>query len=83
MKKKKAPRIITLRRAKHPRHGVIIYANVQSRSRGTRVIHTVTAVKRGDKIRWRCSCEIASFHPRVACDHAEAVKARAKKKWRT
>jgi hypothetical protein len=50
---RKLPRILTLRRAKKPRHGILIYFNLQSRSRGTRVIHTVTGAKRGRSMRFR------------------------------
>jgi hypothetical protein len=75
----KIPRILSLRRAKNPRHGILIYSNLQSRSRGTRVIHTVTGAKRGRKIRFHCSCEIASFHPQVPCIHVLAVQARLRK----
>lgn len=70
------PRILSLKRAKQPRHGIVAYANVQSRSRSTRVIHVVTAAKRGRRLRFRCSCEIASFHPQVPCAHIRSVAGR-------
>lgn len=73
---RRIPRILSLKRAKAPRHGVLIYGNVQSRSRGTRIIHTVTGAKRGRKTIFRCSCEAASFNPRTPCLHVVAVKSR-------
>ncbi len=71
---RKRPRVLSLRFAKRPRHGVVLYSNVQSRSRGTRIIHVVTAAKRVRKMRFRCSCEIASFNPRKQCIHVESVR---------
>jgi hypothetical protein len=76
----KVPRILSLRRAKNPRHGILIYSNVQSRSRGTRVIHTVTGAKRGRKKLFHCSCESASFNPRVSCIHILAVQRRLRQR---
>ena len=73
-KRSRTPRVLSLKVAKAPRHGVVIYANVQSRSRGTRIIHTVTAAKRLRKKIFRCSCESASFNPRKACIHILAVR---------
>ncbi len=73
MKNLRLPRVLSFRRAKTPRHGVAYYGNVQSRSRSTRVIHTVTAARRGRNLRFRCSCEAASFHPREKCIHVKAV----------
>ena len=77
---KVVPRILSLKKAKAPRHGILIYSNLQSRSRGTRVIHTVTGAKRGRKLRFRCSCEHASFSPRIFCAHISAVKAKLARK---
>ena len=77
-KSRKTPRILSLKKAKNPRHGVAYYATVQSRSRGTRVNHVVTVAKHGRRLRSHCSCEIASFNPRTACDHAVAVVNRIK-----
>jgi hypothetical protein len=69
----KRPRVLSLKFAKHARHGVALYSNVQSRSRGTRIIHTVTGAKRGRKLRFRCSCESASFRPRTACIPTDTI----------
>jgi hypothetical protein len=69
----KLPRVLSLRHAKNPRHGVVLYGNVLSRSRSTRVVHTVTAAKRGRQFRFRCSCEAASFHPQEKCIHVRSV----------
>lgn len=70
---RKLPRVLSCRIAKHPRHNVVVYANIQSRSRGTRIIHTATAVKRGRNLRWFCSCEAKSFNPLQKCIHVKAT----------
>lgn len=75
-KQSRTPRVLSLKVAKAPRHGVLIYANVQSRSRGTRIIHVVTGAKRSHKKMFRCSCEAASFNPRKLCIHVLAVLAK-------
>lgn len=68
------PRVLSLRFAKHPRHGIALYSNVLSRSRGTRVVHLVTGTKIGRrKYRTHCSCEAKSFNPRAVCIHQQAV----------
>lgn len=72
------PRILSLKKSKNPRHGIVLYSTVLSRSRGTRVVHVVTAAKRANKIRFRCSCEAASFSPRTRCIHVAAVAKRIK-----
>lgn len=76
----KLPRVLSIKRAKKPIHGVVLYSNVQSRSRGTRVIHTVTAAKYGRKLRFRCSCEAASFNPKQKCIHVQSVVAKIRKR---
>lgn len=72
--KTKLPRVISLKHAKKPRNGVTLYANVQSRSRGTRVIHTVIRKNR----RMLCSCESFGFGPGKTCIHIQAVRRRLK-----
>lgn len=69
-------RILSMKRAKAPRHGVRVYAVVQSESRPTRVNHVVTGMRVQRKLRFRCSCEAASFNPRGRCNHAKAVARR-------
>jgi len=76
----KLPRVLSFRKAKNPRHGILYYGNVQSRSRGTRVIHVVTLAKQGRKLRSRCSCEAASFVPRKKCIHVQAVQRQMRRK---
>jgi hypothetical protein len=73
---RKVPRILSFRRAENPRHGILLYTTVQSRSRSTRVNHVVTMAKRGDRELFRCSCESASFRPRTKCIHVQAVQRR-------
>jgi len=58
---RKLPRVLSLKLAKAPRNSVLLYANVQSVSRPTRVIHLVTAIQVNRSQRFRCSCEHASF----------------------
>lgn len=70
--KTKLPRVLNLRHAKHPRNGVTIYANVQSLSRDTRVIHTVVRKNR----KMLCSCENFGFGPGKDCIHIKAVRRR-------
>lgn len=68
-------KIISLRHAKNPKHGVVLYAKVLSRSKeGT--AHTVTGIRHGDDVRYRCGCDDNLFRPRVSCDHIIAVKKR-------
>lgn len=69
----KLPRVLSLRKAVKPRHGILYYSTVQSRSRSTRVNHVVTGAKIGRSVRFRCSCESASFHPQEKCIHVRAV----------
>lgn len=69
-------RILSCKKAVNPRHGVTYYATVQSASRPTRVNHVVTGIKIGNAVRFRCSCEAASFSPRTPCRHITATKAR-------
>src|SRR5260370_38088311 len=73
MAAQKLPRVLSFRKATNPRNGIEYYGNVQSRSRGTRIIHTVTIATRKERKLFRCSCEAASFKPRIACIHVEAV----------
>jgi len=70
-------KIISLRHAKKPKHGVVVYAKVQSRSKDG-IAHTVTGARHGGDIRYRCGCDDNLFRPRLACDHIVAVKARVK-----
>jgi hypothetical protein len=75
---RKLPRVISLRFAKkeNVRHGIALYSNVQSRSRGTRIIHVVTGTKlsaRSRRFRLHCSCEAKSFNPRAVCIHQQSV----------
>ena len=75
-----AVRIISIRKAVRPRNGVVIYANVQSVSRPTRVIHTVTYVRNKHGRHWHCSCERTSFidAPRHrSCHHTKRVRQEA------
>jgi len=62
-------RILSLRKAVHPRKGILLYATVQSASRPHKINHTVTYHKRRG---FECSCEAGSFgNP---CHHTEPVK---------
>jgi hypothetical protein len=72
---KNLPKVISLQIAKpaRVRHGVHLYASVQSRSRGTRIIHLVTGTKIARKVRLHCSCEAKSFNPHAVCIHQKAV----------
>jgi hypothetical protein len=79
LKSPSTPRIISFRRAKCPRHGVTVYAYVQSKSRPS-VNHVVTGIKSGKALRWSCSCEIRSFNPRRPCAHIVTVRRRAVKR---
>jgi predicted nucleic acid-binding Zn finger protein len=75
MHTQRLPRIITCRKAKHPRNKINLYANVQSVSRGTRVVHTVVRQSR----RFFCSCESFGFQcvgTRKVCKHIRAVRLR-------
>lgn len=65
---RKAVRVLSLRRTHSPRHGVTRYGVVLSRSRPTRLTHTV--VKRGRS--WFCSCEYFTFTGEV-CAHIKAA----------
>jgi len=76
---KKLPRIISFHKAANPRHGVLYYSTVLSRSRSTRVNHVVNAAKRGRRLRFRCSCESASFRPHTSCIRMLAVQRRMRK----
>jgi hypothetical protein len=78
-----AVRIISIRKAVRPRNGVVIYANVQSVSRPTRVIHTVTYVRNKHGRGWHCSCERTSFidaPQRQNCHHSKRVRREAIKR---
>jgi hypothetical protein len=70
----KRPKVLSLRIAKNTRHGIDLYSNVQSRSRGTRIIHLVTGTKIRRSFRLHCSCEAKSFNPHAICIHQEAVQ---------
>ena len=70
--KTKLPRVVSLHIAKKPRHGVVVYAGVQSRSRPLHV-HIVTGTTHGQKMRFHCSCEHKSFNPRAVDPHIAAV----------
>jgi len=73
---KQAPKIITIRKAKNPRHGVDIYARVASRSREG-VEHVVTIAVARTRTRCHCGCEAAGFNSRKRCDHIKVVRERA------
>lgn len=60
-------RILTLRKAVHPRNGVIAYGIVRSASR--RKNHTVTKVS----YKWRCTCERATLGNSI-CDHIRLAR---------
>jgi hypothetical protein len=79
--KNRLPRILSCKKAKNPRNFVTIYANVQSVSRPTRVVHTVTGIARTRKTELRCSCERQSFDPldRKGCRHIQAVRLRLRR----
>ena len=82
MKTKKLPRVLSLKIAKKPRHGILVYATVQSRSR--RLVHTVTATSHGRSLRFHCSCEHKSFNPRAVDAHIAAVSVKlARRGYRT
>ncbi len=70
----KRPRVLSIKFAERPRHGIDLYSNVQSRSRGTRIIHLVTGTKIHRSYRLHCSCEAKSFNPHAVCIHVEAVR---------
>jgi len=74
MKTPKLPRVLSLKIALKPRHGIVVYATVQSRSR--RLVHTVTATMHGRVLRYHCSCEAKSFNPRAVDAHIAAVQAK-------
>jgi hypothetical protein len=70
------PVVISIKRAKKPRHGIELFADVRSRSRSTRLVHNVVASKRGDLLRFNCSCESRLFRPRTKCIHIQSVTAK-------
>ena len=65
------PRVLSLRFAKHPRHGIRVYASVRSVSRPQKLVHTV--IKTGRIL--RCSCE-GNFLGGNRCRHIDAVQRR-------
>ena len=65
----KTPKVLSLKTADAPRHGVTAYGTVQSVSRPGRVNHTVTLQGRS----WACSCEHFLFR-RTDCKHIERAK---------
>lgn len=69
----KLPRVLSLRHAKNPVNGIVIWALVASKSRPTKLTHTVTAEKVGRGLVWRCLCERGGFAPREVCLHRKAV----------
>jgi len=78
----KTPRVLSLKIAKKPRHGILIYATIASRSR--RLVHTVTATSHGRNLRFHCSCESKSFNPRAVDAHVTAVQKKlARRGYRT
>jgi hypothetical protein len=78
MRTNKLPRVLSFRKAKKIVQGILFYGNVQSRSRGTRLIHNVIVAKSGSKLLSKCSCEWASFHVRPnavkPCIHRLAIQ---------
>lgn len=70
----KAVRILSLHRAVKPRNHVLVYATVESRSRGTRLNHSVVKVGRA----FRCSCE-HNILGNARCAHIKAVSARLRR----
>lgn len=76
----KTARILSLRRAEAPRHGVVLYGVAQSVSRPQKVNHTITARKRGRKLSFSCTCETFTFRrPKNGCRHIRAFKLKLRK----
>ena len=67
----RSPRVLSLRKARHPKFSVSQYGIVQSVSRPNRLNHTV--VKRGRV--WLCTCEDSIYrNPVGGCKHARAAR---------
>jgi hypothetical protein len=71
---KQCIRILSFRKAVHPRNSVSVYATVASRSRGTRLNHSVA--KHGRVWRWSCEANTLGGHK---CAHIRRVLARAQR----
>jgi predicted nucleic acid-binding Zn finger protein len=63
-------KIISLKHAVKPRNGVTSYAVIQSRTRGTRLNHSVVRVGR----KFDCSCEDSILNQNKDCDHIKTLK---------
>jgi predicted nucleic acid-binding Zn finger protein len=67
-------RVVSARKARNPRHGVVEYGTVRSFTRGDRINHGIVKVGR----RYFCSCEdfLNRHITSGTCKHVRAFKAK-------
>ncbi len=81
----KLPQVLTWKKAQHPRRGILYFGDVRSRSRSTRLVHNVIATKRGNHLRFRCSCEssicaIRNNRSGKPCIHVQSIQRRMRQR---